>query len=228
MRAMFGTPEIWPVAVAAQMCYDGYYPAGTRPYWQGSGYQPVKGDLAVWTDNNYGHVAVVKSAYQGGIEIVEQNSSAEGRRVLEGSPAEGYWTPWGTSPDCFIHADGNSNDPGTPSGGSPAGGGASCDELGYEGACFGEVSIWAEGGDCRVRDCGGESKECGLISQDAGYGCLGGIAGATTTSCSDLGYEGRCYGDTLVWVDNGKCRAVHCPDMGRACGMDGANGNNCI
>ena len=105
---------------------------------------------------------------------------------------------------------------------------ASCDALGYEGDCVGAVSVWSEGGTCRVRDCGGEGKACGLLSADVGYGCLGGTAGAMVAGCASYGYEGACLSDTLVWAEDGECRAVYCPADGRSCGWDDSVGYNCL
>lgn len=118
-------------------------------------------------------------------------------------------------------------------GGSSGGGGggsttATCADLGYAGACFGSVSVWHENGRCRVRDCAAEKRTCGLISTADGKGCLGGTSGAQTIDCGSLGYEGRCYGTTLVWAENGACRAVDCASRNKRCGADGANGNNCL
>lgn len=108
-QKMHGTTLIWNVQVAAQMCTNN--PAGTTVHWVGSGYQPRHGDIAVWTDNGYGHVAVVKTVRADGIEIVEQNGnwSANGTRVL--TTASG----WGGI-DCFVSGKG--------SGGGGGGGGS--------------------------------------------------------------------------------------------------------
>jgi hypothetical protein len=96
----FGTPLVWPVQYAAQMC--GANPAGTTVHWVGSGYQPKHGDLIVWQGHTYGHVAVVKEASGGSITIVEQNGgwSANGTRSLSASDGYGY-------AGCFISADSN-------------------------------------------------------------------------------------------------------------------------
>lgn len=109
------------------------------------------------------------------------------------------------------------------------GGGATCDALGYDGACFGALSVWSEPGRCRVRDCAAEGKTCGRISREAGNGCLGGTSGARVSDCAALGYDGECFGSTLVWADHdGTCRVVECAKRGKRCGADGANGQNCL
>jgi astacin len=93
-----------------------------------------------------------------------------------------------------------------------------CDALGYTGACYGDTSVWSNEGICRVRDCASEGRTCGFISDDAGWGCLGGTEGATTFDCGTVGYSGVCTADaTLVWVENGECRIEHCPDRGESC-----------
>jgi hypothetical protein len=89
---------------------------------------------------------------------------------------------------------------------------ASCASIGYGGRCVGQVSIWAEDGRCRVRDCAGEGKVCGLISDAYGLGCLGGTEGAKVSDCSAFGGAGRCFGDTKVWVEQGQCRWATMPE----------------
>jgi hypothetical protein len=102
-----------------------------------------------------------------------------------------------------------------------------CAALGYEGTCVGQVSAWYEGGACRIRDCGVEGKVCDWISDEAGWGCLGG-PGKAPIDCSTLGYSGACMSDTLVWEDNDACHAVHCPSTGQSCvWVGGAVGYDC-
>lgn len=118
---------------------------------------------------------------------------------------------------------------GGSSGSSSGGAAGSCSELGYEGKCEGDVSIWSDNdGSCKVRDCAGEGKTCGHISSAVGYGCLGGTSGARVSTCGSFGWEGKCFGDTLVWVErDGTCRSADCAARGKTCGEDGTNGNNC-
>ena len=91
-----------------------------------------------------------------------------------------------------------------------------CAALGYEGACVGAVSVWFENGTCRVRNCDAENKACGWVSDDDGWGCLGG-PGASPVDCSTLGYSGACMAETLVWVQDNACHALHCPSNGQSC-----------
>lgn len=224
MHEIFGLAPRWNVGAAKQMCSS--YPAGVSP--QPAGATPVHGDLAVFTHGDWGHVAVVAEVFADGIAIVEQNSSASGYRVLHGDPWNGYWTDYGTSPSCFMHADDNEGTP-TVEPPPPAPTGAQCDALGYAGECRGSTSVWSEGGACFVRDCASEGRECGFISDDVGWGCLGGTVGSTGFDCAQLDYSGRCLQDgTLAWVEHGECKVVHCPASGRGCAWDEQIGYNCM
>lgn len=231
MHETFGLPQRWNVERAKQMCTS--YPGGVAPIAAGA--LPVRGDLAVFTNGSSGHVAVVAEVFADGISIVEQNASASGTRILYGDPWGGYWTSYNTSPTCFMHADANGG--GGGGGGAapppvqppPAPTGAQCDALGYFGDCRGDTSVWSENGACLVRDCASEGKTCGLISDAAGMGCLGGNDGSTAFDCAALDYVGTCLQDgTLVWVEGAECKAVHCPASGRSCGWDDAIGYNCL
>src|SRR5688572_17953445 len=104
-----------------------------------------------------------------------------------------------------------------------------CASLGYAGTCVGDVSVWSEGGKCRVRDCGGEEKACGFISAGVGYGCLGGPQGSSTFDCASVGYEGECLsGDVLVWTDGNACKWADCGASGQTCAWTDAVGNDCV
>lgn len=223
----FGTPALWPVNYASQMCDAGRHPAGTTVHWLGDGYTPRRGDLAVWRNSTAGHVAVIADAWDGGIAIVEQNSSAEGHRVLSGDAFGGYYGSWGTTPACFVTA-GGSDGGGDAVPPPPADGAASCDDLGYEGTCVASVALWSEGGSCRVRDCAGEGKTCGYIADGVGWGCLEGTDGSTAFDCATVGYEGVCLGATLVWAEGGACEAYDCAAAGKGCGWDEVDGWDCL
>jgi hypothetical protein len=110
-----------------------------------------------------------------------------------------------------------------------AGGVGDCASLGYAGTCVDDVSLWMEGGSCRVRDCGGEGKTCGLISNAVGYGCVEGPQGSTAFRCDDVGYEGACLGgDVLVWSEGSACRYADCPALGKSCGWTDSVGYDCV
>lgn len=221
---VFGTAALWPVSAANEMCDAGKHPAGTSVHWVGDGYSPRRGDAVVWTKNPWGHVAIVASSWDGGMDVVEQNNSANGIRTLYGSPSGG----WDSGPACFVTA-GGTTPPSTPSAPPPApGAGADCAGLGYAGACYGDVALWSEDTSCFVRDCASEGKSCGYISSSVGYGCLGGNYGSTAFDCEALGYAGGCFSGTLVWTDADACNAFDCGAAGMGCGWDGGNGYNCL
>lgn len=105
----------------------------------------------------------------------------------------------------------------------------SCASLGYAGTCVGEVSVWHEGGACRIRDCAAEGESCGLISAQVGYGCLAGPQGSTAFDCADLDYEGTCLsGDVLAWTQDGACRWADCAANGSGCGWTDEVGYDCV
>lgn len=55
-----------------------------------------------------------------------------------------------------------------------------------------------------------------------------GAAPSGGATCAELGYVGKCFGEKLVWFENGVCRRVDCAARGQTCGWDGANGYNCV
>ena len=224
MHDRFGIATIWPVSAAKQMC--GSHPGGITTHWVGDGYPPVHGDLVVFTQGTWGHVAVVNETWDGGLSIVEQNNSAGGTGTLTGNASSGFTRGYGTV-GCFLHADSNDAAPPPPPP-PPDTSGASCDSVGYAGTCVGTLSVYAEGGACKLRDCGAEGRTCGYISDADGWGCLGGSAGAQRYACSDLGYQGRCLSSTLAWVEGGQCKTYDCASVGKRCAWDGGNGWNCV
>jgi len=231
MHERFGIQTVWPVSYAQQMC--DHQPSGVTTHWglpSRDGYQPVHGDLVVFGGGTAGHVAVISEVWSDGASYVEQNSSPDGWGRLTGDPYSGYRRAAGPV-KCFVHA--NSNDatapPPEPPPPAPApSGSASCDSLGYAGACAGAVSVYAQDGACKLRDCGAEGRACGYISSAEGWGCLGGTSGAQRYTCGDFGYEGRCLSNTLVWVEGGQCKTVSCGALGKRCDWDGSNGWNCV
>lgn len=194
----------------------------TAVYWNGDrAHPPVPGDMVVWTTGTWGHVALVSVVRSGAIDIVEQNINGDGRFTLayDGATIGGRWG--GAGPAGWAHALAN--------GGGGGGGGARCDALGYTGTCVGRVSVWAEGSQCRVRDCGAEGRSCGYISAADGYGCLGGTSGAVRYNCESLGYDGACMSNVLVWAEAGQCKYADCTALGKTCGdAGGAIGKNCL
>lgn len=86
-----------------------------------SAHPPVPGDLIVWPNNTYGHVAVVTAVSGNRIEIIEQNVRGNGRATLTYSGGRigarwGNWVPTG-----WAHAKANTRPPSGGAGG-PGGG----------------------------------------------------------------------------------------------------------
>jgi hypothetical protein len=76
----------------------------------GTGYVPVPGDAVIFSDGNYGHVAIVNSVAGGQVNLVEQNASASGRTSISISGGtlgkDGRETPVGV-----LHAKANTSPP---------------------------------------------------------------------------------------------------------------------
>jgi murein DD-endopeptidase MepM/ murein hydrolase activator NlpD len=51
-------------------------------------------------------------------------------------------------------------------------GGASCDDLGYEGSCDDDVLTWCEGGEAFAYDCADDGDLCAWASPELGYDCV--------------------------------------------------------
>ncbi len=95
MNLHFGiNPPSWGVN-ANGMCAT--HPAGLTTHYKGDGYGPVHGDLMVFNEGTFGHVAIVDSVAGANVSVVEQNASATGRSTY------GLGTEM-----CFVHANDNS------------------------------------------------------------------------------------------------------------------------
>ena len=195
MHDIYGIQPVWPVAVAAQMCT--LNPSGTTVKWVSSGYAPKRGDLAVWTTNNYGHVAVVKSVRTDGIEIVEQNGawSTIGTRVLPMS------TGWG-GVACFVTANANTGSGGGGSGVGTGGGNGPSSPCAFGAGLY----------------CGGNG---GGADRGTLYRCSAVGATPSVEQTCAMGCEWRPDGQ------NDRCRAsATCPvGAGKYCGENGVSGS---
>jgi hypothetical protein len=82
---------------------------------------PVPGDMIVWTNGAYGHVALVTAVHSNGIEILEQNVKGTGKATLDwdGATIGARWTTW--VPAGWAHAKAN-GDPVTSGSGGTGGG----------------------------------------------------------------------------------------------------------
>lgn len=101
-------------------------------------------------------------------------------------------------------------------GGGP-GGVTRCEDLGYNGACLGSLSMWEHtDGLCHIRDCAAEGVTCELLGNNEGWGCALGD-GSTNQPCSAVNALGACFAGTLVWREGELCRGQHCPSSGKSC-----------
>lgn len=77
-------------------------------YRNGDGaHPPVPGDMVVWENGTYGHVALVTAVRAGAVDIIEQNVSGNGAATLgwNGSSIAARWGSW--TPTGWAHARSN-------------------------------------------------------------------------------------------------------------------------
>lgn len=84
-------------------------------YYNGdASHPPVPGDMIVWTNSTYGHVALVTSVDVGGVHILEQNVKGSGSATLSYSNGT-IGARWGTwIPKGWAHAKANGAQNNTP------------------------------------------------------------------------------------------------------------------
>ena len=72
--------------------------------------------------------------------------------------------------------------PPTPGSPFPDGGTSAytCEELGYQGICDGDVARWCDGGEIKNRDCAMYGQSCRWIDSATGYYCADGLGGGGT------------------------------------------------
>ena len=72
-----------------------------------AGHPPKPGDMVVWTNGTYGHVALISAVRSNGIDIIEQNVSGNGRATLpyDGRKIGARWSSW--VPAGWAHAKAN-------------------------------------------------------------------------------------------------------------------------
>ena len=81
-------------------------------YENGDGaHPPVPGDMIVWTNGTYGHVALVTALHADGVDILEQNVKGDGKATLpwNGARIGARWTSW--VPSGWAHARANGAPP---------------------------------------------------------------------------------------------------------------------
>lgn len=68
---------------------------------------PRPGDMLVWTNSTYGHVALITAVRANAVDIIEQNVSGNGRATLpyDGARIGARWTSW--VPAGWAHAKAN-------------------------------------------------------------------------------------------------------------------------
>lgn len=79
-------------------------------YDNGDGaHPPVPGDMIVWGDGGYGHVALVTGVHPGGIDVLEQNVKGDGHATLawDGATIGPRWGGW--VPEGWAHAKANTS-----------------------------------------------------------------------------------------------------------------------
>jgi hypothetical protein len=77
-------------------------------YWNGDRtHPPVAGDMLVWTQGTWGHVALVTRVGGGTIDVIEQNVAGNGRATFTyvGGTVGGRWGTW--TPAGWAHAKAN-------------------------------------------------------------------------------------------------------------------------
>jgi hypothetical protein len=167
-------------------------------YFNGDGaHPPVPGDMIVWTKGTWGHVALVTSVHDGGIEILEQNVKGNGKATLtwDGSTIGARWNNW--VPAGWAHA--KANDQGGGGGGAGGAGGSG----GSGGAGGGSGGAGGAGGSGGSGGAGG------------GSGGAGGSSGVDW-SCADSSYNGQqywtCSGGDIYKCENGVAVKQSCAD----------------
>ena len=70
-------------------------------------HKPVPGDMLVWTNSTYGHVALITAVRSNAIDIIEQNVSGNGKATLgyDGKKVGVRWGSW--VPAGWAHAKAN-------------------------------------------------------------------------------------------------------------------------
>lgn len=97
-----------------------------------------------------------------------------------------------------------------------------CAELGYHGACQGDVAVWCDGDAPQRTDCAVIGERCGWVDNTQGFYCGGEPQGAEDfegpiAGCGDVPAEGTCSGSELIWCANGTLRRLDCAVAGAQC-----------
>ena len=153
---------------------------------------PVPGDMIVWTNGSYGHVALVAAVHAGGIDIIEQNVKGNGSATLpwDGAHIGARWGSW--TPAGWAHAKANGTPPSNGTGGSSGTGGNT-----------------GTGGSSGT----GGNTGTGGSSSTGGSG-TGGSTGGVSWSCASSAYNGKqywtCSGGNLYECQGGVAKEQTC------------------
>jgi surface antigen len=171
---------------------------------------PVPGDMVVWTNGAYGHVAVVSAVRSGAVDVIEQNVKGDGAATLsyDGASIGARWGTW--IPAGWAHAKANGNTPPPP----PPGVNWSCSNSAYAGQQYWTCSSGAlyecQSGTAVKQDCGH-----GCISRPTGTNDLC-ISNTSGWSCSGSAYAGKqywtCSGGKIYRCDGTTPTVVACPN----------------
>jgi hypothetical protein len=200
---------------------------------------PVPGDMIVWKNGTYGHVALVTAVRADGIDILEQNVKGSGKATLpyDGAKIGARWGSW--IPAGWAHAKAN----GTPSTGT-GGGGTGGSGTGGSGTGGSGTGGSGTGGSTGVSwNCADSSyngQQFWTCHNDALYECQNGVpveqtcpngcqsnalgtndtckqpAPSVNWSCADSAYNGQqywtCSGGNLYECQNGVAVEQTCPN----------------
>jgi len=170
-----------------------------------SAHPPVPGDMLVWTNGTYGHVALITGVRSGAVDIIEQNVTGNGKATLgyNGSSIATRWGSW--TPAGWAHAKANRGGGGT--------GGWSCASSDYMGrqvyTCNGNARSKCHAGtpttDACERGCfsAGVGRDDLCISSSPGWNCANSAAGGQQWW--------TCSGGNLYRCDGTSPTIVRCP-----------------
>lgn len=91
-----------------------------------------------------------------------------------------------------------------------------CAGVTYEGMCDYDEVVWCESGQLEAKSC---AMGCGWDAAAGVYDCLPEEV-VVVDECGDIGYEGLCDGDELLYCDNGSLQSQSCAF---GCGWDAVN-----
>lgn len=181
-------------------------------YWNGdAAHPPVPGDMLVWRNGTYGHVALITAVRADAVDIIEQNVTGNGRATLPyaNGTIGARWTTW--TPAGWAHAKANTAQPPQPP--PPPAVSWDCANSSYQGAQY-----WTCSSGSRYRCENGtpvkDACEAGCLTRTVGKDDLC-VSSAPSWSCSSSAYQGAqywtCSGGNIYRCESGQPRVVRCP-----------------